>query len=84
VEKGKSPTGIFKSMARIPNADRLIDHIVASHTTHIDVGKVTKTAGVKTLLLTHLVPSDDPSLIDEMWMEGAKTHFNGNLLRKRI
>ena len=71
---------LARLMARIPNADRLVEHIVASHTTHIDVGKVAKAAGVKTLVLTHFVPSDDPSLTDEMWMEGAKTYFNGKVI----
>jgi len=71
---------LTRLMSRIPNADRLVEHIVASHTTHIDVGKVAKAAGVKTLVLTHFVPSDDSSLTDEMWIEGAKTHFNGNVI----
>jgi ribonuclease BN (tRNA processing enzyme) len=35
---------------------------------------------VKTLVLTHFVPSDDPSLTDEMWIEGAKTHFDGKVI----
>ncbi len=71
---------LARLMARIPNADRLVEHIVASHTTHIDVGKVAKAAGVKTLVLNHFVPSDDPSLTDEMWIEGAKTHFDGKVI----
>jgi ribonuclease BN (tRNA processing enzyme) len=71
---------LAKLMARIPNADRLVEHIVASHTTHTDVGKVAKAAGVKTLVLTHFVPSDDPSLTDEMWIEGAKIHFDGKIV----
>jgi ribonuclease BN (tRNA processing enzyme) len=71
---------LAKLLARVPNADRLVEHIVASHTTHIDVGKVAKEAGVKTLVLTHFVPVDDPSLTDEMWMEGAKAHFEGKVI----
>ncbi len=71
---------LTRLMARIPNADRLVEHIVASHTTHIDVGKVAKAAGVKTLVLTHFVPSDDPSLTDEIWIEGARTHFDGKII----
>lgn len=66
--------------ARIPNADRLVEHIVGCHTTHIDVGKVAKEAGVKTLVLTHFVPSDDPSVTDEMWIEGPKQNFNGRVI----
>lgn len=62
------------------NADRLLGHIVANHTTVEDVGKVAKTAGVKTLVLTHLVPADDPSVTDEMWRDPAKTSFNGEVI----
>jgi len=36
----------------------MLEHIVASHTTHEDVGKVARDAGVKTLVLTHLLPSE--------------------------
>ena len=71
---------LARLMARIPNADRLVEHIVASHTTHIDVGKVAKAAGVKMLVLTHYVPVDDPSVTDEMWIEGARTHFEGKII----
>jgi ribonuclease BN (tRNA processing enzyme) len=67
-------------MARVSNAERLIEHIVAAHTTHVDVGKVAKAAGVKTLVLSHFVPSDDSLLTDEIWIEGAKTHFNGKII----
>lgn len=71
---------LARLMARVPNADRLVEHIVASHTTHIDVGKVAKAAGVKTLVLTHLVPSDDLTVTDAMWIEGARLHFDGQVI----
>lgn len=71
---------LARLLARIPHADRLLEHIVASHTTHIDVGKVAKESGVKTLVLTHFVPVDDPSVTDEMWVEGARVHFDGKII----
>jgi ribonuclease BN (tRNA processing enzyme) len=71
---------LTRAMARVANADRLIEHIVAAHTTHMDVGKVAKAAGVKTLVLTHFVPSDDSSLKDKVWIEGARTHFDGKII----
>jgi ribonuclease BN (tRNA processing enzyme) len=71
---------LAKLVARIPNADKLLEHIVASHTTHDDVGKVAKAAGVKTLVLTHIVPCDDTSVTDEIWIEGAKLHFDGKVI----
>ena len=71
---------LARLLARVPNADRLVEHIVAAHTTHTDVGKVAKAAGVKALVLTHLVPSDDPTVTDEMWAEGARLHFDGRII----
>ncbi len=44
------------------------------------MGKVAEEAGVKILVLTHFVPVDDPSVTDEMWIEGAKTDFNGKVI----
>jgi ribonuclease BN (tRNA processing enzyme) len=71
---------LAKLLTRIPNADRLLEHIVASHTTHVDVGKVAKDAGVKTLVLTHFVPVDDPTVTEEMWMEEARKQFDGKII----
>jgi ribonuclease BN (tRNA processing enzyme) len=71
---------LARLMARVPNADRLLEHIVASHTTRQDVGKVAKAAGVKALVLTHLVPSDDTSITDEMWREPVREHFGGEVI----
>jgi ribonuclease BN (tRNA processing enzyme) len=39
-----------------------------------------KEAGVKTLVLTQFVPFDDSTLTDEMWMEGARAHFEGKVV----
>lgn len=58
----------------------LVEYIVASHTTRIDVGKAFKAARVKALVVFHFVPSDGPSLTAERWIEGAKTHFNGKII----
>lgn len=71
---------LARLMARVPNADRLIEHIVASHTTVEDVGKVAKRAGVKTLVLTHLVPADDPTVTDAMWSDPVKAVFDGTVI----
>ncbi|MBI4966099.1 MAG: MBL fold metallo-hydrolase [Desulfomonile tiedjei] len=71
---------LARLVAKIPNADKLLEHIVASHTTHDDVGKVAKAAGVKTLVLSHIVPADDTSVTDEIWIEGAKAHFDGKVI----
>ena len=65
---------------RATNAPRLRDHLLASHTTTEDVGRIAAQAGVKTLVLTHFVPGDDPSITDEQWAEGVRKHFKGQII----
>jgi ribonuclease BN (tRNA processing enzyme) len=67
-------------MARVPNVDRLVGHIVDSHTTAEDVGKIAKQAGIKKLVLNHLVPPDDPSVTEEMWAGPARSQFDGEVI----
>ena len=67
-------------VSRLPNAKRLREHLLASHTLPEDVGKIAAQAGVKTLVLSHFVPGDDPSITDEQWSEGARKHFKGRIV----
>lgn len=72
--------GLEKLLARVPNAATLREHLIASHTVPEDVGKVAAAAGVKTLVLSHFVPGDDPSITDEMWTEGVRKQFKGQII----
>ena len=72
--------GLEGLLKRVPNAATLREHLLASHTTTEEVGKVAAAAGVKTVVLSHLVPSDDPSLTDDAWTEGVRRHFDGNVV----
>ena len=74
------PPGVDKLLKRVPNAATLRDHLIASHTSPEDVGRVAAAAGVKTLVLTHFVPGDDPAITDAMWSEGVRKHFSGELI----
>lgn len=67
-------------IARIPRGDKILEHVLRSHTTTEDVGKVAKRAGVKKLVLTHFVPEDDPSLTDEMWAGPVRAQFDGEIV----
>lgn len=55
---------------------RLRDHLVDSHTSVDDVGGIAEQAGVSTLVLSHLVPSDAP-IPNEEWTTAAQKGFNG-------
>jgi ribonuclease BN (tRNA processing enzyme) len=67
-------------LARLPNAQRLREHLIAAHTLPEDVGKIAAQAGVKTLVLSHFVPGDDSSITDEQWAEGVRKHFKGRVV----
>jgi ribonuclease BN (tRNA processing enzyme) len=72
--------GIEKLVKRLPNATRLREHLLAAHTLPEDVGRIAAQAGVKTLVLTHFVPGDDPSITDADWAEDVRKHFKGRIV----
>ena len=73
----------------LPSIDSLVEaagapeglrsHLVNSHTSTADVGRIARTAGVGMLVLTHLVPTDGgPSA--EVWTQEAKRNFGGEVV----
>jgi ribonuclease BN (tRNA processing enzyme) len=70
---GRAPGG--------PQPPAVVRHILASHTDAEDVGRLAAAAGVKTLVLTHFVPSDPPDAVtDEQWLSAARRHFKGQVI----
>ncbi len=63
-----------------PDLKRLREHLLASHTSTEDVGRIAAQAGVTTLVLTHLVPGDDSSITDEQWSDGVRKYFKGKIV----
>lgn len=71
---------IEKLIKQNPGSTRLREHLLAAHTSTEDVGKIAAQAEVKTLVLTHFVPGDDPSITDEQWSEGVRRYFSGRII----
>jgi len=63
-----------------PNAKTLRAHLLASHTTTEEVGRIATEAGVKTLVLSHFVPGGYPFLADKIWYDAVRPYFSGNLV----
>jgi len=80
VHSAMYPPAIDRLAARVPNAAALKASILAHQTSAEDAGRVAQSAGVKTLVLSHLVPPDDPDVTDRMWLEAAQTHFRGPVI----
>lgn len=71
---------VDRLVARVPNATALKASIIAHQTSAEDAGRVAQAAGVKTLVLSHLVPPDEPEVTEQMWIDAARTHFRGPVI----
>jgi len=67
-------------VARVPNARTLKASILAHQTSAEDAGRIAQAAAVKTLVLSHLVPADDPEVTDQMWIDLARRYFHGPII----
>ncbi len=63
-----------------PGSERLKKHLIDSHTSLEDVGRIAAAAEVKTLVLSHFVPSENPPIPDDVWLSGVKANFKGNVV----
>lgn len=66
------PSAIDRLLANAYNAAALKKSILGHHTTPEDVGRVAAQARIKTLVLSHFVPAEDPELHDEDWIGGVR------------
>lgn len=71
---------VDRLLARVPNAATLKQSILLGQTSAEDAGRVAQAAGVKTLVLSHLIPADDPAVTDQMWIDAASTQFRGPIV----
>ena len=76
----------------VPAVDRLViktkngatlkKHLLESHTSAEDVGRVADAANVKVLVMSHLVPGD-LDVTDEDWSSEARKNFKGRIIVAR-
>ncbi|WP_016694387.1 MBL fold metallo-hydrolase [Rhodococcus rhodochrous] len=60
--------------------DELIEHLRASHADVDAIGALAERAGVKTLVLNHLVPGDPSFTSNEEWKRRAQQGFSGQVI----
>ena len=60
-------------------ASKMAAHMASGHTTAEDVGRIASEARVKTLVLSHFVPSGT-TVSDQQWLDAAKLHFSGTIV----
>ena len=64
----------------LPDRERLTRSVLSHHTTAEQAGQVAAEAGVKLLVLSHLVPAGDPDVPDAEWIAAARRHFSGPII----
>ncbi|MCB1421765.1 MAG: MBL fold metallo-hydrolase [Nitratireductor sp.] len=66
-------------MKRVSNSDpeRLMNHMMQSHTLAEDAAGIAAKANVKALAFNHLIPSDDPDYTAEDWQRAVRQYWNG-------
>lgn len=62
------------------NPEGVWKHIIETHTTTEDAGRMAAEAGVGTLVLTHLLPGALMDVPDETYLEGIRQHFDGEVI----
>lgn len=80
VHEALYPSAVNRLVAPLANAAALEKSILSHHTPIEDVGRVAQAAGVKTLVLSHFVPAEDSSITDQMWIDGARNTYKGQII----
>ena len=80
---------LVHEVMHLPSIDSLVEaagapeglrsHLVNSHTSTADVGRIARTAGVGMLVLTHMIPTDGGPRA-EVWTQEAKRDFDGEVV----
>ena len=83
VHEAMMPSAVDRLVANVANASRLRESILSHHTSAVEAGRAAQAAGVRTLVLSHLIPAEDPLVTDEMWLDSARTHFRGTVILGR-
>jgi ribonuclease BN (tRNA processing enzyme) len=80
VEMRKSFDVRVANGAYADNPEGIWHHIVTTHTTTEQAGQMAAAAGVRTLVLNHLIPGGLAPLPDEAYAAQARKHFNGEIV----
>jgi ribonuclease BN (tRNA processing enzyme) len=71
--------GIERLVAKTGNGARLREHLLASHSFAEEAGRIASDAGVKRLVLNHLIPADDPAIGEADWEAAVRKSWVGDL-----
>ncbi len=62
------------------NPENIWTHIQETHLTTVDAGRIAEAAGISTLVLNHLLPGALRDVNDELYLEGIRRHYGGEVI----
>lgn len=80
VHEAMLPQYVGELVSTLPGQQRLARSVLSHHTTAEQAGQVAADAGVKMLVLSHLVPAGDPDIPDAVWIDAARRHYSGPIV----
>ena len=80
VHEAMLPDRVAQSVQELPNREALASSIISHHTSAEDAGRVAAAAGVKMLVLSHLIPAEEPAVPDSEWLAAARRHYDGPII----
>jgi ribonuclease BN (tRNA processing enzyme) len=73
-----------RTQAAAGNQNSIAQHVVETHSNNADVGRMASEAGVKTVVLTHLLPGSNRNVVaeypDSSYIEGVRKVFSGQVI----
>lgn len=80
VHEAMMPDRVLRLVGKLPNGQELARSVLSHHTSAEQAGQIATAAGVKLLVLSHLVPAENPSVPDAEWIAAARRHYAGPVL----
>jgi ribonuclease BN (tRNA processing enzyme) len=80
VHEAMLPQYVMQLVSPLPGQEQLARSVLSHHTTAEQAGQVAAEAGVKKLVLSHLVPAGDPDVPDSEWIAAASRHYSGPVI----
>lgn len=80
VHEAMMPDRVGQLVSSLPHGAELARSVLSHHTSAEQAGKVAAAAGVKMLILSHLVPAEDPSVPDAEWIAAARRNYSGPIV----
>ena len=80
VHEAMMPDRVFQLVDSLPHGQELARSVLSHHTSAEQAGQVAAAAGVKMLVLSHLVPAEDPIVPDAEWIAAARQHYSGPIV----